>query len=39
LTAHDPRVGGMADLTTLLLRAFDSHAAEPSAAPAPPHAD
>ena len=32
LTAMSRRVGGMADLTTLLLRAFDSHGGESSAA-------
>ncbi|HUO68267.1 MAG TPA: hypothetical protein VMV37_12060 [Gammaproteobacteria bacterium] len=34
LTATSPRVGGMAKLTTLLLRAFDSHGAETGGASA-----
>jgi hypothetical protein len=32
LTPMSRRVGGMADLTTILLRAFDSHGAEPTVA-------
>jgi Sulfatase len=39
LTPNGARVGGMADLTTLLLRAFDSHAAEARADTASARAD
>jgi len=39
LTPMSRRVGGMADLTTILLRAFDSHGAEATVAGADAHAD
>jgi hypothetical protein len=39
LTPMSRRVGGMADLTTLLLRAFDSHSAEAGGGGAEPRPD